>query len=128
MIHEAVLTKEVLIYLNPKPNENFIDGTIGEGSHAIEILKNNKPDGILLGIDLDSKQIENAKANTSDFKNRIILINDSYANLKEIIEKINLRPINGILLDLGMSSWQLTESKRGFSFKSDDILDMRYNL
>lgn len=128
MIHKPVLTKEVLHYLNPKQNENFIDGTIGEGGHSIEILKKNRPNGMLLGIDLDSSQVENARIKLSDFKKRVILQNDSYVNLKDIIEKINFKPVNGILLDLGYSSWQIEQSKRGFSFSRNEILDMRYNM
>ncbi len=127
-IHTPVLTKEVLQYLNPKPNENFIDATIGEAGHAIEILEKSKPDGRLLGIDLDPEQIENSRLITDSFKERIILVNDSYVNLKEIVEKINFKPVHGILLDLGYSSWQLEQSKRGFSFSKDEILDMRYNM
>ncbi len=128
MIHKPVLIKEVLKYLNPKPNENFIDATIGQGGHAVEILKQNGPDGLLLGIDLDSKQIENSRALTEKFKKRIILVNDSYVNLKYIIEKENFRPVMGILLDLGMSSWQLEKSGRGFTFQKNEVLDMRYNM
>src|SRR3989344_3464263 len=128
MIHKPVLKKEVLEYLNPKPNENFVDGTIGQAGHALSILEENKPEGRALGIDQDLHQIENSKLQTANFKNRIILINDSYANLKEIVEKTDFKPVNGILLDLGISSWQLENSERGFSFKKDEVLDMRYNM
>lgn len=128
MVHKPVLVKEVLQYLDPKPNENFIDCTVGQAGHTIEILKKNGPGGRVLGIDLDSNQIENAKINTSDFKERITLVNDSYSNLKEIVEKTDFKPVNGILLDLGMSSWHLGESKRGFSFRKNEILDMRYDI
>lgn len=127
MIHIPVLTKEILKYLNLKPNENFIDATVGEGGHAIEILKRNGPKGLVLGIDSDPEQIKNAGINTQNFKKRIILANDSYANLKEIVDKNNFRPVNGILLDLGISSWQLEKSKKGFSFQEDEPLDMRYS-
>lgn len=127
-VHKPVLTKQVLQYLSPKPNENFVDATIGESGHAIEILKRNKPEGRLLGIDLDPKQIENSRLNTREFKERVTLIDDSYANLKEIVEKTNFKPINGILLDIGISSWQLELAGRGFSFKRDEILDMRYDI
>ena len=126
MLHIPVLTKQVLQYLDPKPNENFVDATIGEGGHAIEILKKNEPKGLLLGIDLDSSQIENSRLTTKKFKERIILVNDSYLNLKKIIERENFGPVNGILLDLGMSSWQLEKSGRGFTFQKDEVLDMRY--
>ena len=128
MTHIPVLEKEVLKYLDPKPNENFIDGTIGEGGHAIEILKRNGPNGLLLGIDLDYRQIDNSRSNTAQFFKRIIMVNDSYLGIKDIVTKENFHPVNGILLDLGMSSWQVEESNRGFTFKKNEFLDMRYNL
>jgi len=117
MTHIPVLVKEVLQYLDPKPNENFIDCTVGEGGHTAAILEKNKPNGKVLGIDLDPQ---------ADLMSRLILINDSYINLQEIVEKINFKPINGILLDLGMSSVQLEKSGRGFTFLKDEPLDMRY--
>lgn len=127
MVHKPVLIKEVLKYLNPKPNENFIDATIGEGGHAKEILNKNRPLGKLLAIDLDKSQIENSRLNLSAFGERIILINDSYSNIKEIVEKTGFNPVNGILLDLGFSSWHLEKSNKGFSFQKDEPLDMRYS-
>jgi len=127
MIHTAVLKKEVLEYLDPKQNENFVDCTIGEGGHAEDILKKNGPEGKVLGIDLDPHQITAAQWLQVQFKDRIILVNDSYTNLTEIIERKNFAPINGILLDLGMSSAQLEAAHKGFSFQIDQGLDMRYN-
>lgn len=125
MIHIPVLTKEVLQYLDPKENENFIDCTVGQGGHAILILEKNKPNGKVLGIDLDSDQIENCKLTIKD--NRLILVNDSYVNIKEIVEKIKFGQVNGILLDMGMSSAQLEGTTKGFSFQKDEVIDMRYN-
>lgn len=127
MIHTPVLTKEVIKYLDPKPNENFIDCTVGQGGHTKLILEKTVPGGKVLGIDADPQQIENSKLQLENFKERIILINDSYSNLKDVIEKTNFEPVNGILLDLGMSSEQLAESERGFSFQKDELLDMRYD-
>jgi len=126
--HIPVLQKEVLQYLDPKPSENFIDATVGEGGHAISILEKNGPEGKLLGIDLDSQQVNSSKNYLSDFEKRIILVNDSYVNLKEIVERENFKSVHGILLDLGMSSWQLEKSGKGFSFLKDEALDMRYSL
>lgn len=128
MIHKPVLVQEVLHYLDPKADENFIDGTVGQGGHATEILKKNGPNGLLLGIDADVKQVENSKVLTSEFQKRIILVSDSYKNIKDIVERENFRPVNGILLDLGMSSWQLEEGSRGFTFMKNEPLDMRYSL
>ncbi len=127
MIHIPVLKKEVLKYLGPKPNENFIDGTVGEGGHAEALLKEIGPNGKVLGIDLDPLQISKSQWMQSEFQGRIILANDSYVNLKRIAETRKFQPVNGILLDLGMSSAQLEKSEKGFSFKQDQALDMRYN-
>ena len=110
MIHKPVLLKEVLEYLDPKPNKNFVDCTAGEGGHAEAILEKTGPEGKVLGIDLDLQQIENTKLQLADFKERIILINDTYSNLEEIVKNTNLGLISGILLDLGMSSEQLEMS------------------
>ena len=127
MIHKPVLVKEVLEYLDPKPDENFIDCTIGEGGHSKLILEKNGPGGKVLGIDADPQQIENSKQLEKEFGERVILINDSYVNLKNIVKANNFNPINGILLDLGMSTEQLSQSGRGFTFLKDEPLDMRYN-
>src|SRR3989344_386563 len=127
MIHIPVLSKEVLEYLDPKPGENMIDGTIGQGGHTVLILEKTAPGGRVLGIDLDAGQIENSKAQLAEQKERIVLVNDSYANIISIVERENFKPVHGILLDLGYSSWQLEHSTKGFSFMKDERLDMRYH-
>jgi len=127
-MHIAVLQKEVLQFLNPKPNENFIDCTIGGGGHALAILEKTQPDGKLLGIDADPNQIENCKLKIENFKKRIILVADNFANLKTIVKRERFGSIRGILFDLGLSSWHLEESGRGFTFKKKEPLDMRYNV
>lgn len=118
MAHIPVLKTAVVKYLDPKPNENFIDCTIGDGGHALAILENNGPKGKVLGID-EKLRLEP--------RERLILAEDNFANLKNIVEKYKFGPVNGILFDLGMSSWHLEESGRGFSFKKSEPLDMRYN-
>ncbi len=127
MIHTAVLKKEVLEFLNPKQNENFVDCTVGEGGHSEEILQKTGPAGMALGIDLDPQQIICSHWLEAIYKDRMVLVNDSYANLKEILERKNFGQVNGILLDLGMSSVQLEGTHKGFSFQVDQGLDMRYN-
>jgi len=131
-LHIPVLQKEVIEYLLPEPNENFIDCTIGGGGHTAAILKNNGPEGKVLGIEWDSELYEKLQAakiknQKSKIKNRLVLVNDNFANLKNIIEKYNFGPVHGILIDLGISSWHFEESKRGFSFQRDETLDMRLN-
>ena len=127
MIHTAVLKKEVLEYLNPEQNENFVDCTVGEGGHTEDILNKNGPEGRVLGIDLDPHQITSSEWLRVQFKDRVVLVNDSYVNLQEIVTRKNFTPVNGILLDLGMSSAQLEGTQKGFSFQIDQGLDMRYN-
>ncbi len=128
MVHVPVLQKEILAYLDPKPNENFIDCTIGEGGHALAILERNGPNGKVLGIDWSPEVIENCKLKIENFKERVILVCDNFVNLKKIIEKYKFKPVSGILFDLGFSSWHLEESNKGFSFLRDEGLDMRYNF
>lgn len=127
MIHTAVLKKEVLQYLEPKQNENFVDCTVGEGGHSEDILKKNGPDGKVLGIDWDPQQVLASQWLQAQFQGRIILATDSYVNLIELATRKNIQPVNGILLDLGMSSAQLVRAHKGLSFQVDQGLDMRYN-
>jgi len=124
-LHTPVLQKEVIQYLNPKPDENFIDCTLGQGGHALAILERTAPDGKLLAIDFDEDSVRNFKTRINE--KRIIVVCDNFANLKEIVEKNNFGPISGILFDLGMSSWQLEKGGRGFTFQKNEPLDMRYN-
>lgn len=128
MVHQPVLQKEVIKYLEVKPNENFVDATVGLAGHAIAILKKNKPQGKVLGIEADPEilKLTRSQISGSGFEDRLVLVNDSFVHLKEIIEKYHFKPIQGILFDLGMSSWHLAESARGFSFQKDEPLDMRY--
>ncbi len=123
--HIPVLLNEVIEYLNPKPNENFVDCTFGFGGHTQAILEKIKPNGEVLGIEWDEEKTNNKKLITNN-KERLMLVNDSYANLKNIIEKENFGPVNGILLDVGISSWEVDSSGRGFSFQKDEPLDMRF--
>ncbi|MEA3293298.1 MAG: 16S rRNA (cytosine(1402)-N(4))-methyltransferase RsmH [Patescibacteria group bacterium] len=132
-MHIPVLKKEVIKYLNPKANENFIDATLGEMGHAFAILEKTGPEGKILGIETDIELYQKlkqriAKIPNSKIQDRIILVNDSYINLKNIVEKYNFKKVNGILFDIGMSSWDLEESGRGFSFQRNEPLDMRYKI
>jgi 16S rRNA (cytosine1402-N4)-methyltransferase len=124
--HAPVLLKEVLEYLDPKANENFIDCTLGGGGHAKEILEKTSPNGKLLGIDLDPEAISASQNKLQAFKSRIKLVNDNFKNLKQIIYVAGFNKINGILLDLGLSSYELQDRARGFSFKGSAFLDMRF--
>jgi 16S rRNA (cytosine1402-N4)-methyltransferase len=129
-MHIPVLQKEVIYYLNPKSNENFIDCTIGKGGHTLTILEKNGPDGKVLGIDQDEENLEDTRQRiqTTKYKNRLILTCDNFANLREIVEKTEFSLVNGVLLDIGMCSSHIDESGKGFTFLKDEPLDMRYSL
>lgn len=124
-MHIPVLLKEVIEYLNPQANQNFIDCTFGGGGHATVIAKMILPSGKVLGIDC-SEAIEAYKSKTKELNN-LILVKDNFVNLKKIIEQNNFHPIDGIVIDLGLSSDLLENSGRGFSFLRDEPLDMRFD-
>lgn len=126
MAHLPVLLNEVIKILDPKPGEFIIDGTIDGGGHAMEILKKIGSKGKLLGIDWDKEAIQSFKFRVSSFKN-VILINDNFANLPKILKREKLPKADGLLLDLGLSSEQLEQSGRGFSFERDEPLLMTYS-
>lgn len=128
MAHIPVLTKEVLENLDPKPNQNFIDATVGDGGHAAAILEKTSPNGKLLAIDRDSDSIIRAKSRLREFGNRVLFINDSFGNLANIAKENNFYSAKAVLFDFGMSSSQLENSDRGFTFAKDEILDMRYDV
>ncbi len=114
--------------MNPSQGSRLIDATIDGGGHALAILAKIMPGGKLLGIEWDGdllKKLEE-KINNSVFKDNVILVNDSYVNLKSIAEDKDFLGIDGVLFDFGMSSWHLEDAGRGFSFTKDEPLDMRY--
>lgn len=127
-MHKPVLLKEVLYYLNPQANENFIDCTIGEGGHGLAVLERIRPNGILLGIDWDEEQIKKLESGVKhkELKKRLILVHDNFSNLEKIIAKYKFGPAHGVILDLGFSSWHIEKSGRGFTFLKNERPDMRY--
>ncbi|MGB9713744.1 MAG: 16S rRNA (cytosine(1402)-N(4))-methyltransferase RsmH [Candidatus Bathyarchaeales archaeon] len=125
-VHVPVLQKEVLHFLDPKANENFVDCTIGEGGHALAILERILPNGKLLGIDWTRELIESLKARAGSLNKNLTLVCDNFANLKDIVERHGFGQVSGVFFDLGLSSWHLEKSGRGFSFSRDEPLDMRF--
>ncbi len=119
-MHIPVLLNEIIDLI--EPNKNYIDCTLSFGGHTREILEKNKPNGKVLGIEIDKEIFEKT---ISD--NRLIAVNDSYANLEKIVEENNFKEVSGILLDAGMSSYHIDSSKRGFSFNKDEPLLMNYS-
>src|SRR4030042_1365361 len=104
-IHKPVLVKEVINYLNLKKGDVIFDGTLGGAGHTIEIIRAIAPTGKIIGVDLDSQAISTATSKLKEFSNRVILVNDNFANIKKILKKLNVKSIGGILLDLGLSSF-----------------------
>lgn len=129
MLHVPVMLSEVLEYLDPKPNENFIDCTVGQGGHALGILERTAPNGKVLGLDLDAESLKELESRIKNHESsgRIILINGNFADIEKIVSESKFGPIHGVLMDLGWSSWQLEQSERGLSFLKDEPLDMRLN-
>lgn len=125
-IHKPVLLNEVIKFLNPEPGNNFIDCTFGGGGHSAEILKKIAPQGKLLAIDADV-EVKNRKSKIKDNQD-VIFVNDNFRNLEKIVEENFSYPVNGILMDLGLSSDQLENSGRGFTFQRDEPLDMRFDV
>jgi 16S rRNA (cytosine1402-N4)-methyltransferase len=125
IIHKPVMINEVLEILNVKPGGRYIDCTLGNGGHSRAILEASSPDGILVGIDMDSTAIERAKINLSQYKDRIIIIQGNFSNLSSLVSSTGILKFNSILFDLGISSVQLGTLERGFSFNLDGPLDMR---
>ena len=132
-MHIPVLQKEIIKYFDPQPDDNFIDCTFGQGGHSRLLLRKNKPQGRVLAIEADSQlyqkfQEQGFLAQDKELENRLILVNDSYTHLSKIIRDNEFVNIKGLLIDLGLSSWHLEESGRGFTFRKDEFLDMRYDV
>ncbi len=123
-MHIPVLKEEVLHFLQPEEDENFIDCTAGEGGHAEVILKRNAPKGKVLALEWDEEIYEILKEKESE---RFLPVNESYTLLEEVVREKNFFPVSGVLFDLGFSSYHVDFSRRGFSFMRNEPLDMRYN-
>ena len=125
--HKSVLLNEVLRWLGPKPGDVMVDGTLGRGGHAIKILDCISPGGRLVGFDKDPRAVVEAGDVLKDFGERVMVFHEDFKNISTRLESLERLKAQGILLDLGVSSPQLDEASRGFSFKADGPLDMRMN-
>jgi 16S rRNA (cytosine1402-N4)-methyltransferase len=129
-MHLPVLLKEVLNFLDLAPQKFIIDGTLNGGGHSKEILKNISPKGRLLGIEIDKDLLEQSKDEIQKLgkklKSEVILVNDNYKNLPMILKQKKLGLADGLVLDLGFSSWHVDLSNKGFSFLKDEPLIMTY--
>ena len=124
--HQSVLLEECIESLNIRDGKIYADGTLGGGGHSYEILKKLNNTGLLIGIDRDKEALSAATNRLKDFSN-FKTVHDNHANILSVLEKIDTKGVDGILLDLGVSSYQLDEADRGFSYMNDAKLDMRMN-
>ena len=122
--HKPVLLNECIEGLNINPEGIYVDGTLGGAGHSIEIVKRLSNNGLLIGIDRDEEALEAAKNRLQEYKN-VKYIHDNHDNIKEILKELEIDKVDGILLDLGVSSYQLDERNRGFSYLGENELDMR---
>ena len=128
LFHTPVMVREVIASLRCRAGAIYIDGTIGGGGHAEAILKSTAPDGLLIGIDADGEAIREAEQRLAPFGDRKILVKGNFADMETILTEKNISKVDGILLDLGVSSHQLDTAERGFSFTLDAPLDMRMDF
>ena len=122
--HKSVLLNEVIESLNIKADGYYVDGTLGGGGHALEVVK-RLGSGKLIGIDRDSDAIKAATQRLNDYSNSVIIIRDNYVNIENILKRENIDKVDGIYIDLGVSSYQLDTAERGFTYRYDAPLDMR---
>lgn len=127
MMHQPVLYQEIIHGLQPRSGGFYLDGTVGAGGHAWGILDASAPDGQLLGLDLDPQALALARERLAPFGDRFKLVQASYTSLKTQLQAVGWPAVDGIVLDLGVSSIQLDTPERGFSFRYDAPLDMRFD-
>ena len=123
--HISVLLNETVDNLNVREGKIYVDGTLGGGGHSYEILKRMNGNGRLIGIDQDAAAIQAAGERLSEFKDAVTIVRDNYCNMKQALNNLGIDKVDGIVLDLGVSSYQLDTIERGFSYREDATLDMR---
>jgi 16S rRNA (cytosine1402-N4)-methyltransferase len=123
--HLPVLLAECIENLKPAPGKIMVDGTLGGGGHAEEILKRILPGGLLVGLDKDETALARCAQRLAGFEKNILLVHSDFKELPRVLKENGIGPVDGILIDLGVSSFQLEEAERGFSYNQDARLDMR---
>ncbi len=123
--HVSVLLNETIDSLNIKPEGVYVDGTLGGGGHSLEIVKRLSGKGRLIGLDRDENAIQAASERLKDYKDRVTFVRSNYDRFPVVMQELGLREVDGIVLDLGVSSYQLDTPERGFSYREDAPLDMR---
>ena len=125
--HISVLLNESVEALKLKAGMKVVDGTLGGGGHAEHILQKILPEGFLIGIDKDLEAIERAQKRLQKYEGNYIIVHDDFKNIRNVLSKLNIPKVNGAVLDLGVSSYQLDDDYRGFSYSQNARLDMRMN-
>lgn len=123
--HKSVMLTETVDGLNVKPGGIYVDGTLGGGGHSYEICRRLQGKGRLIGIDQDDAAIEAATERLQEFSDMVTIVRNNYCNMQEVLQQLQIEKVDGIVLDLGVSSYQLDTAERGFSYKYDTDLDMR---
>ena len=123
--HKSVLLNETIDGLNIKPDGIYVDGTLGGGGHAYEVCRRLGEKGSIVGIDQDAAAIEAASARLKDFGEKVTIVRSNYCDMKSKLHELGINKVDGIVLDLGVSSYQLDTAERGFSYREDAPLDMR---
>ena len=123
--HVSVLLHETVAGLQVKPSGIYVDGTLGGGGHSYEICKQLDSEGRLIGIDQDADALKAAGRRLEQFKDKVTLCKSNYEQMREVLQELGIEEVDGIVLDLGVSSYQLDEAERGFSYMEDAPLDMR---
>lgn len=123
--HKSVLLEESIDALQIKPDGIYVDGTLGGGGHSYEICRHLSNRGRLIGIDQDAAAIEAATRRLEEFKDRVTIVRSNYCDMKKELGKLGIASVDGVILDLGVSSYQLDEAERGFTYREDALLDMR---
>ena len=125
--HTPVMVDEVVRALNVRPGGRYVDCTVGGGGHALAILRAAEPGGSLLGLDRDPRALAHTKERLKQYQADVQLVQSDFSRVAEVCEEASFKPVHGLLLDLGMSSLQLGEAERGFSFQNEGPLDMRFS-
>lgn len=125
--HAPVLLEETLAALQPRPAGQYIDATVGGGGHSALLLERSAPDGRVLGLDRDPEAVERARLRLQPFGARAVVVHSAYDRLEDMARGHGFVPADGVLFDLGFSSYQIDDPQRGFSFRTDGPLDMRYD-
>ena len=127
--HHPVLLAEVVAALEPAPGRRYLDSTFGGGGHTRALLDASAPSGVVIALDTDASAIERAEMirDEGGYGERLIPIRTNFSNLAEVVRQRDLAPVDGVLLDLGLSSFQLDSPERGFAFRFEGPLDMRFD-